>query len=103
MGGIRECVDGRFLCNNGKFSRSKKVCDAGVYGGASSSRQARPSSKTTKPTFRLNQPCSGKMGGIRGCVDGRFLCKDGRFSRSKKVCDAAQYGEASIGTSSVFP
>ena len=37
-----------------------------------------------------NLPCSGKMGGIERCVEGRFLCRNGQFSRSKKVCDPSQ-------------
>ena len=34
-----------------------------------------------------NTPCSGKKGGIARCTkDGKFLCKDGTISQSKKVC-----------------
>ncbi|STZ14035.1 Uncharacterised protein [Moraxella caviae] len=34
-----------------------------------------------------NKPCSGKKGGIKTCTsDGKFLCKDGTISKSKKVC-----------------
>lgn len=34
-----------------------------------------------------NQICSGKKGGIAGCTaDGRFLCKNGEVSESKKKC-----------------
>nr|DAI64526.1 MAG TPA: Glycine rich protein family [Caudoviricetes sp.]DAV64647.1 MAG TPA: Glycine rich protein family [Caudoviricetes sp.] len=47
MGGVDRCVDGRFLCNNGKFSRSQKICDPDVYGG-----QTRASSSSKKRTKR---------------------------------------------------
>lgn len=33
-----------------------------------------------------NTPCSGKKGGIAHCDNGRFICKDGSVSQSKKVC-----------------
>ncbi len=33
-----------------------------------------------------NKPCSGKMGGISHCKDGKFVCKNGKISQSKKVC-----------------
>ena len=26
MGGVSHCKDGKFVCNNGKISQSKKVC-----------------------------------------------------------------------------
>lgn len=32
------------------------------------------------------QPCSGKKGGISHCSGGKFICKDGTVSASKKVC-----------------
>jgi colicin import membrane protein len=32
-------------------------------------------------------PCSGKKGGIDRCEDGKFVCKDGSKSTSKKVCE----------------
>lgn len=33
------------------------------------------------------KPCSGSKGGIKACTsDGKFLCKDGTISASKKVC-----------------
>lgn len=36
---------------------------------------------------RGKEPCSGKKGGIKSCADnGKFLCKDGTISKSKKVC-----------------
>ena len=109
MGGIERCVEGRFLCRNGKFSRSKKVCDASVIGqngnaamGFAGSNAVSPAAPNrlngmngmnglsgTRP-FRPNTPCSGRMGGIERCVEGRFLCRNGEFSRSKKVCDPSQ-------------
>ncbi len=42
------------------------------------------------PAEAANLPCSGKMGGIERCVEGRFLCRNREFSRSKKVCDPSQ-------------
>ncbi len=34
-----------------------------------------------------NTPCSGKMGGISHCSkDGKFVCKNGKISQSKRVC-----------------
>lgn len=33
-----------------------------------------------------NTPCSGKKGGVSYCKEGKFVCKDGSISRSKKVC-----------------
>lgn len=39
------------------------------------------------PAIARNTPCSGKKGGIKACTsDGKFLCKDGTISKSKKVC-----------------
>lgn len=103
MGGIERCVEGRFLCRNGQFSRSKKVCDASMLEqngnaamGFAGSNAVNPGAANrlnglndTRP-FRPNTPCSGMMGGIARCVEGRFLCRNGEFSRSKKVCDPSQ-------------
>ncbi len=34
-----------------------------------------------------NTPCSGKMGGISHCSkEGKFVCKNGKISQSKKQC-----------------
>lgn len=34
-----------------------------------------------------NKPCSGKKGGVESCTSGgKFMCKDGSISKSKKVC-----------------
>ncbi|WP_047978003.1 hypothetical protein [Muribacter muris] len=36
---------------------------------------------------RGRQPCSGKKGGISHCTaSGKFVCRDGSISKSKKVC-----------------
>ncbi|WP_082785682.1 hypothetical protein [Psychrobacter sp. P2G3] len=33
-----------------------------------------------------NTPCSGKMGGVAHCSkDGKFICKNGKISQSKKI------------------
>ena len=45
----------------------------------------------TTTVHAKNYPCSGKAGGIDHCTnDGHFVCKDGRISRSTKVCGAGQ-------------
>ena len=45
--------------------------------------------------FALNTPCSGKKGGVVGCsADGKFMCKDGTTSASKKTCTAADVSAA---------
>ena len=37
--------------------------------------------------WKGNEPCSGKKGGIAKCTsDGKFMCKDGTISKSKKIC-----------------
>lgn len=33
-----------------------------------------------------NYPCSKSMGGVSHCKDGKFVCKNGKISQSKKVC-----------------
>lgn len=34
-----------------------------------------------------NTPCSGKMGGVSHCSkDGKFVCKNGKISQSKRTC-----------------
>ena len=34
-----------------------------------------------------NTPCSGKMGGVSHCsADGKFVCKNGKISQSKRTC-----------------
>lgn len=33
-----------------------------------------------------NKPCSGKIGGISHCKDGKFVCKNGKISQSKRTC-----------------
>ncbi|CAM4097907.1 hypothetical protein PSAR109036_08945 [Psychrobacter arenosus] len=33
-----------------------------------------------------NTPCSGKMGGVSHCENGKFVCKNGKISQSKKTC-----------------
>src|SRR6476620_7819729 len=35
-----------------------------------------------------NTPCSGRKGGIDYCRSGKFVCKDGSTSASKKTCTA---------------
>lgn len=39
-GGIQRCVNGKFLCNDGTISRSKKICDPTVYGGATEGKKS---------------------------------------------------------------
>lgn len=35
---------------------------------------------------RGREPCSGKKGGISHCSGGKFVCKDGSISASKRIC-----------------
>lgn len=37
-------------------------------------------------SYAANKPCSGKKGGVSHCSAGKFVCKDGSISASKKVC-----------------
>ena len=37
-------------------------------------------------SFATNYPCSGKKGGVSHCENGKFICKDGSVSKSKKSC-----------------
>lgn len=41
---------------------------------------------STPAMAKGNKPCSGKKGGISHCSGGKFVCKDGSISASKKVC-----------------
>lgn len=41
---------------------------------------------------RGRQPCSGSKGGISHCSGSAFVCNDGSFSQSKKVCSG--YGSS---------
>jgi hypothetical protein len=41
------------------------------------------------PAVAGNTPCSQSKGGIVGCENGRFLCRDGSISASKKRCGAS--------------
>ena len=48
---------------------------------------ATPAPAVSAPkTLPLRTPCSGKKGGIDRCENGKFICKDGTTSASKKVC-----------------
>lgn len=48
-----------------------------------------------------NRPCSKSAGGIKACTnDGRFICNDGRISKSKKRCDASIYNPKPDNTKS---
>ena len=38
------------------------------------------------PSLAKNTPCSGKKGGVSHCANGKFVCKDGSISSSKKAC-----------------
>lgn len=38
------------------------------------------------PVEARNQPCSGKKGGVSHCSGGKFVCKDGSVSASKRTC-----------------
>lgn len=40
-----------------------------------------------------NYPCSGKMGGIAKCSGTKFVCKNGKISKSKSTCNKSLYGK----------
>jgi hypothetical protein len=44
-----------------------------------------PAASTPKAA-PLRTPCSGKKGGVDRCENGKFICKDGSTSASKKIC-----------------
>lgn len=49
-----------------------------------------------------NKPCSKSAGGVKACTsDGKFICNDGRISKSKKRCDASVYKPKPNNTKSV--
>lgn len=35
---------------------------------------------------RGREPCSGRKGGIAYCSGGKFVCRDGSISQSRRVC-----------------
>jgi hypothetical protein len=41
---------------------------------------------TPQTADAANTPCSGKKGGVSHCYNGKFICKDGSMSQSKKTC-----------------
>lgn len=42
---------------------------------------------TITPANAGNKPCSGKKGGVKACTKGgKFVCRDGSISASKKRC-----------------
>lgn len=43
-------------------------------------------------TYAANTPCSGGKGGIAYCDGEQFVCNDGSYSASKKICNASFYG-----------
>ena len=45
------------------------------------------------------EPCDRGAGGIKYCSGKKFICNDGRTSRSSKICDSRVYG--SLGKSKV--
>lgn len=44
---------------------------------------------------RGREPCSGKMGGIAKCVGTKYLCNNGKVSKSKTECDPEIYNKSS--------
>ncbi|MEE1953249.1 hypothetical protein ACTG2T_11080 [Aeromonas sp. 75A] len=49
---------------------------------------------STAPTFaKGREPCSGSKGGISHCDGELFVCNDGTYSASKKICSASHYGD----------
>ena len=39
---------------------------------------------------RGRKPCSGGAGGIAHCLNGKFVCKNGKISKSARLCLADQ-------------
>lgn len=70
-GGISHCTsDGRFVCNDGSLSQSKRFCSG--YGVAPGKRQVK-SPVTTKPGSEKNQRLSGR-------------CHNRRWLRKMRLC-----------------
>ena len=44
---------------------------------------------------RGREPFSGKMGGIAKCVGTKYLCNNGKVSKSKTECDPEIYNKSS--------
>lgn len=53
---------------------------------------------TSLTAFAANTPCSGSKGGIDHCDGDKFVCKDGSYSGSKKICSG--YGNSKKTTKS---
>lgn len=52
---------------------------------------------------RGRKPCSGSKGGISHCSsNGKFVCRDGSISGSKKVCGGSSLGNGGSSSSSKF-
>lgn len=52
---------------------------------------------------RGRKPCSGSKGGISHCSsNGKFVCRDGSISGSKKVCGGSSLGNSAGSGSSKF-
>lgn len=52
---------------------------------------------------RGRKPCSGSKGGISHCSsNGKFVCRDGSISGSKKVCGGSSLGGGGSNGSSKF-
>lgn len=49
----------------------------------------------TGPAFGGNKPCSQSKGGVVGCQNGKYLCRDGSISASKKRCGGGGAGATS--------
>lgn len=47
---------------------------------------------TLSSVFAANTPCSGSKGGIASCDGDKFVCKDGSYSASQKICSISTYG-----------
>ena len=49
-GGVKACTsDGKFMCNNGTISQSKKTCGGSYGGGISTKAKSTKTNKSTKP------------------------------------------------------
>jgi hypothetical protein len=46
-----------------------------------------------------NTPCSGKKGGISHCNGEKFVCNDGSYSKSKRICSGQEKKDDANATS----
>lgn len=60
-GGVSHCAAGKFVCNDGSISASKRVCD--MPGGASGKLMSKPRESGASCPCRDGKFCTGPRGG----------------------------------------